>query len=72
MSEFESGQQIFTSVDDGGTVTRRTIGRSRPIRVSTLDNRVSPTRPAARRYPDRKEGGRSRGYEMTEKANAAR
>src|SRR4051794_28528761 len=45
------------SIDDGGPVPRRTIGRSLPIRVSTLDNRVSPTRPAARRYPDRKEGG---------------
>src|SRR4051812_34964071 len=34
------------------------IGRSRPIRLSTLDNRVSPTRPVAarRRYSDRKEG----------------
>ena len=42
---------------DGDAMTRRTIGRSRPIRVSTLDNRVSPTRPAARRYPDRKERG---------------
>src|SRR5215210_6182587 len=46
------------STDDGGTRTRRTIGRSRPIRLSTLDNRVSPTRPVAarRRYSDRKEG----------------
>src|SRR3954462_8878149 len=45
------------NVDDGGIVTRRTRGGSRPIRISPLDNRVSPTRPAARRYPDRKEGG---------------
>src|SRR4051812_20596857 len=43
-------------LDDGGTRTRRTIGRSRPIRFSTLDNRVSPTRPAAaRRRYSRKE-----------------
>ena len=41
------GSSIGT-VDDGGTRTRRTIGRSRPIRISTLDNRVSPTRPAPR------------------------
>src|SRR3954468_2218218 len=46
------------TLDDGGTRTRRTIGRSRPIRLSTLDNRVSPTRPVAarRRYSDRKKG----------------
>src|SRR4051794_26827186 len=51
------GSSIGT-LDDGGTRTRRTIGRSRPIRLSTLDNRVSPTRPVAarRRYSDRKEG----------------
>src|SRR3954465_1756723 len=56
----QNGRRVGSSivaVDDGGTVTRRTTGRSLPIRVSTLDNRVSPTRPAARRYPDRKEGG---------------
>jgi len=46
------------STDDGGNATRRTIGRSLPIRISVLNNRVSPIRPAAarRRYPDRKEG----------------
>src|SRR3954471_16940065 len=51
------GSSIGT-LDDGGTRPRRTIGRSRPIRLSTLDNRVSPTRPVAarRRYSDRKEG----------------
>src|SRR3954466_16301117 len=51
------GSSIET-LDDGGTRTRRTIGRSRPIRLSTLDNRASPTRPVAarRRYSDRKEG----------------
>ena len=51
------GSSIGT-LDDGGTRSRRTIGRSRPIRFSTLDNRVSPTRPGAarRRYSDRKEG----------------
>src|SRR4051794_28935030 len=49
------GSSIGT-LDDGGTRTRRTIGRS--LRLSTLDNRVSPTRPVAarRRYPNRKEG----------------
>src|SRR3954470_2305999 len=41
-----------SAVDDGGTVTRRTKGRSLPIRISPLDNRVSPIRPVAakRRY----------------------
>src|SRR4051795_9278831 len=55
----QNGMRVGSSigtVDDGGTVTRRTIGRNLPIRISTLDNRVSPIRPAARRYPDRKEG----------------
>jgi hypothetical protein len=48
----------FGTLGDGGNRTRRTIGRSLPIRVSTSGNRVSPTRPAVarRRYPDR-EGG---------------
>ena len=50
-------------IDDGGAMTRRTIGRSLPIRSSTSGNRVSPTRPAAarRRYPDREGGGWRRG-----------
>ena len=57
----QKGMRVGSSIgtlDDGGTRTRRTIGRSRPIRLSTLDNRVSPTRPVAarRRYSDRKEG----------------
>ena len=57
----QKGMRVGSSIgtlDDGGTRTRRTIGRSRPIRFSTLDNRVSPTRPVAarRRYSDRKEG----------------
>src|SRR3954452_12311668 len=38
------GSSIGT-LDDGGARTRRTIGRSLPIHLSTLDNRVSPTRP---------------------------
>ena len=61
------------STDDGGTKTRRTIGRSLPIRLSTLDNRVSPTRPAAarRRYPDRKEGDGGGGRGTAEQAKAA-
>src|SRR3954462_5793605 len=44
--------------DDGDIKPRRTIGRSRAIRCSRSDNRVSPTRPVAarRRYSDRKEG----------------
>src|SRR3954447_9913746 len=57
----QKGVRVGSSIgtlDDGGIMTRRTIGRSRPIRLSTLDNRVSPTRPVAARprYPDRKEG----------------
>ena len=66
------GSSIGT-LDDGGTKTRRTIGRSRPIRFSTLDNRVSPTRPVAarRRYPDRKEGDGGGGRGTAEKAKAA-
>ena len=57
----QKGMRVGSSIgtlDDGGAMTRRTIGRSRPIRLSTLNNRISPTRPVAarRRYPDRKEG----------------
>ena len=55
----QNGTRVGSSsgtLDDGGNSTRRTIGRSRPIRFSTLDNRVSPTRPATWRYSDRKEG----------------
>src|SRR3954449_5677525 len=66
------GSSIGT-VDDGGTVTRRTIGRSLPIRISTLDNRVSPTRPvtARWRYPDRKAGDGGGGRGTAEQAKAA-
>ena len=56
---------------DGGNMARRTIGRSLPIRISTLDNRVSPTRPAARRCPDRKEGRSGGGRGTAEQAKAA-
>ena len=45
----QNGMRVGSSigtVDDDGTVTHRTIGRSLPIRISTLDNRVSPTRPS--------------------------
>ena len=58
---------------DGGNMTRRTIGRSLPIRISTLDNRVSPIRPAAarRRYSDRKDGDGGGGRGTAEKAKAA-
>ncbi len=67
------------TLDDGGNTTRRTIGRSRPIRFSTLDNRVSPISPAAsnhevrrtRRYPDRKEGHGGGGRGTAEQAKAA-
>src|SRR4051794_35017489 len=54
-----------SDIGDGGTMTRRTRGRSLPIRLSPLDNRVSPTRPAAarRRYPDRKGGDGGGGVE---------
>jgi hypothetical protein len=64
-----------TTVDivDGGSVTRRTTGRSRPIRFSTLDNRVSPTRPVAvrRRSPNRKGGDGGGGRGTAEQAKAA-
>src|SRR3954464_15482281 len=48
------GGSSVAITDDGDIKPRRTIGRSRPIRLSTADNRVSPTRPVAarRRYPD--------------------
>ena len=57
----QNGMRVGSSsalIGDGGTVTRRTGGRSLPIRISPLDNRVSPTRPVAarRRDPNRKEG----------------
>ena len=72
----QKGMRVGSSIgtlDDGGTRTRRTIGRSRPIRFSTLDNRVNPTRPVAarRRYPDRKEGDGGGGRGTAEKAKAA-
>ncbi len=78
----QNGTRVGSSsgtLDDGGNTTRRTIGRSRPIRISTLDNRVSPTRSAAsnqevrrtRRYPDRKEGHGGGGRGTAEQAKAA-
>src|SRR3954471_4332973 len=72
----QKGMRVGSSIgtlDDGGTRTRRTIGRSRPIRLSTLDNRVSPTRPVAarRRYSDRKEGDGGGGRGTAEQAKAA-
>ena len=72
----QNGTRVGSSsatIDDGGNETRRTIGRSRPIRISTLDNRVSPTRSAAvrRRYPDRKEGHGGGGRGTAEQAKAA-
>src|SRR3954449_1878707 len=42
------GGSSAASSDDGDINSRRTIGRSRPIRFSRSDNRVSPTRPARR------------------------
>ena len=71
----QNGTRVGSSVastDGGGGVTRRTIGRSLPVRISTSGNRVSPIRPAARRrYPDREErdGGGGRG--AAEQAKAA-
>jgi hypothetical protein len=64
--------RLFRAVDDGGIVTRRTIGRSLPVRLSPLDNRVSPTRPVVvrRRYPDRKGGDGGGGRGAAEQAKA--
>ncbi len=78
----QNGTRVGSSsgtLDDGGDTTRRTIGRSRPIRISTLDNRVSPIRPAAsnqevrrtRRYSDRKGGHGGEGRGTAEQAKAA-
>src|SRR3954470_9296017 len=72
----QNGMRVGSSngtLDDGGTVTRRTIGRNLPIRFSPLDNRVSPTRPVAarRRYPDRKAGDGGGGRGAAEQAKAA-
>ncbi len=72
----QNGMRVGSSsgtLDDGGDTTRRTIGRSRPIRFSTLDNRVSPIRPAAVRwrYPDRKGGDGGGGRGAAEQAKAA-
>ena len=66
------GSPIGT-LGDGGSRTRRTIGRSLPIRLSPLDNRVSPTRPVAarRRYPDREGGDDGGGRGTAEQAKAA-
>ena len=72
----QNGMRVGSSsfgIDDGGTVTRRTRGRSLPIRISSLDNRVSPTRPvtARRRYPDRKGGDGGGGRGAAEQAKTA-
>jgi hypothetical protein len=70
----QNGMRVGSSVastDDDGNSTRRTIGRSLPIRISPSGNRVSPTRPAARRYPDRKEGHGGGGKGAAEQAKAA-
>jgi hypothetical protein len=71
----QNGMRVGSSivaVDDGGTVTRRTTGRSLPIRISPLDNRVSPIRPvtARWRYPDRKGGDGGGGRGTAEQAKA--
>jgi len=53
------GQRVGSpdgTTGDGDTNSRRTKGRSRPGRISPSGNRVSPTRPVARRKPDRKGG----------------
>ena len=72
----QKGTRVGSSIgtlDDGGAMIRRTIGRSRPIRLSTLNNRISPTRPVAarRRYPNRKEGDGGGGRGTAEQAKAA-
>jgi len=72
----QKGTRVGSSAattDDGGAKTRRTIGRNLPIRLSTLDNRVSPIRPAVamRWYPDRKEGHDGGGRGTAEQAKAA-
>lgn len=72
----QNGMRVGSSsgtLGDGGAMTRRTIGRSQPIRFSTLDNRVSPTRPvtARWRYPDRKGGDGGGGRGTAEQAKAA-
>src|SRR3954468_8843028 len=50
------GGSSVASTDDGDIKPRRTIGRSRPIRFSRSDNRVSPTRPACRKAAVFQEG----------------
>jgi len=53
------GQRVGSpdrATGDGDINSRRTTGRSHPGRISPSGNRVSPTRPVARRKPDR-EGG---------------
>src|SRR3954464_5971001 len=53
------GQRVGSpdrATGDGDINARRTTGRSRPGRTSPSGNRVSPTRPVARRKPDRKGG----------------
>ena len=72
----QKGTRVGSSAattDDGGTKTRRTIGRNLPIRLSTLDNRVSPIRPtvATRWYPDREEGHDGGGRGTAEQAKVA-
>jgi hypothetical protein len=72
----QNGMRVGSSssdIGDGGTRTRRTRGRSLPIRLSPLDNRVNPTRPVAarRRYPNRKEGDGGGGRGAAEQAKAA-
>src|SRR3954454_4106051 len=53
------GQRVGSpdsATGDGDTNSRRTKGCSHPGRNSPSGNRVSPTRPVARRKPDRKGG----------------
>ena len=58
------GGSSAASTDDGDINSLRTIGRSRPIRLSRSDNRVSPIRSA------RKEGDGGGGRGTAEKAKA--
>ena len=53
----QNGMWVGSSHHGGGDSSKnshRTRRRSRPGRNSSLGNRVSPTRPAAKRKPDRK------------------
>src|SRR3954452_18772660 len=69
----QNGMRVGSSivaVDDGGTVTRRTTGRSLPIRAPKWDNGVAPPRPPAGGIPDARKGDDGGGRGESEQANA--